>query len=89
VNSTLGSINIFENRHKTATLIFWMIAGSVGLFIGVMLIYLSFDEMRFGRSNHPFWPLIGIGAVFLGLTFAGIWQCIRTIARTERRNDAA
>jgi hypothetical protein len=79
---------LLKTGDKIATLIFWLIAGCAGLFIGVMLIYLSFDEMRFGRSNHPIWPLVGIGAVFLGLTFAGIWQCIRTITSTKRRNDA-
>jgi hypothetical protein len=74
---------------KAATLIFWLLAGSTGLFIGVIFIYLSFDEMRFGRSSHPIWPLVGIGVVFLGLAFAGIWQCIRTLTNTEKRKDAA
>lgn len=74
---------------KVATLIFWLIAGSAGLFMGVIFIYLSFDEMRFGRSNHPIWSLVGIGVVFLSLTFAGIRQCIRTVTTTEKRKEAA
>ena len=70
-------------------MIFWLIAGSTGLFIAVISIYLSFDEIRFGQSNHPTWSLLGIGVLFLALTFAGIWQCIRAVTNTEKRKDAA
>ncbi len=72
---------------KAATVIFWLIVGSTGLFIGAFSIYLSFDGMRFGRSNHPAWSLVGIGVVFLAITFAGIWQCVRAVTNTEKRKD--
>ena len=74
---------------KVATVIFWLIAGSAGLFIGVVSNQLSFDEIRFGRSNHPTWSLVGIGVVFLAIAFAGICQCIRAVINTDKRNDAA
>ena len=74
---------------KVATLIFWLIAGSAGLFIGVIFIYESFSEIRAGRSIHLIWPGISIGMVFLGLAFAGIWQCIRSVTNSEKRKDAA
>jgi hypothetical protein len=74
---------------KIATVIFWLVAGGTGLFIGVMLMYWSFEEIWLGRLSYPNWPALGIGVVFLGLTFAGVWQCIRTVSNSEKRKDAA
>ena len=70
-----------------ATLIFWLIAGSIGLFIGGISIGGFLTE--FDGSNHRMWFLLGIGVAFLGLTFAGIRQCLRTVTNTEKRKDAA
>ncbi len=86
---TMPHLAPMKTGDKVATLIFWLIAGSAGLFIGVVFIIESFTDIWAGRSIHLIWPFVGIGVVFLGLTFAGIWQCIRTVTNSEKRKDAA
>ena len=82
-----------KTADKLATVVFWIVAGCLGLVLGSFVFYfafiVAFETPRPGTSS---WWLVTLGATLLGITvivlvILGVRQCIRTFRKVDRNNS--